>query len=473
MKSMNLNLGKMKKISSDGKSTTFQHPEGHEIRVAHSALSAIHRKQIEKLPIHKYAEGTESAGSEQIDQKTNPLPITIEPMSQSEALQNEKEMTQQPQKIQGEVKPSSVEPIIHESQPIQKQVPIKTLDQKIMDNEADLKQQYQILHGSDMKYEQALREKAIDPNHYYANRSTGGKISDVISSVLGGIGSAMSHQPNLAYSAINDQINRDIDAQKNDQSNTMNLWKMHHDALKDNIAATLLTRSNMLADAKVKMDEMTGNLPGPMASQRIALESDKINQERSMIRQQLAYLKQTGTPGQSIDGSNVNYNRMNALQKIGIMPQPDVNEATKEASELEEMRSVRSDFNNSFHELNNKVAAGMFTPADRDSALWTIAGKLQHASAGRFNLEDAKKQMDAMFPKAGDLDSTRIDKLNRSNALFDSLEAKTPTLNRYQLKNNIQNTSNLHINPLEGKTATGPNGQRLINQNGKWIPYNE
>ena len=48
-----LNLSKMKKISSDGQSSVFQHPEGHTIRILHSALPALQRKQLEKLPVHQ------------------------------------------------------------------------------------------------------------------------------------------------------------------------------------------------------------------------------------------------------------------------------------------------------------------------------------------------------------------------------------------------------------------------------------
>lgn len=57
MKPLTLNIKHMKKISGDEKKTTFQHPDGHQISVAHSALSNIQKKQLQKLPIHNFSDG--------------------------------------------------------------------------------------------------------------------------------------------------------------------------------------------------------------------------------------------------------------------------------------------------------------------------------------------------------------------------------------------------------------------------------
>lgn len=55
---MNIDFSKFKKIRSDSKSTTLKHPEGHQIIVAHHALSPDMKKQIQKIPT-KYADGGE------------------------------------------------------------------------------------------------------------------------------------------------------------------------------------------------------------------------------------------------------------------------------------------------------------------------------------------------------------------------------------------------------------------------------
>jgi hypothetical protein len=43
----------MKKVGDDGKVATMQHEKGHQVKIVKSALSAMHRKQLEKLPFHK------------------------------------------------------------------------------------------------------------------------------------------------------------------------------------------------------------------------------------------------------------------------------------------------------------------------------------------------------------------------------------------------------------------------------------
>ena len=71
-------------------------------------------------------------------------------------------------------------------------------------------------------------------------------------------------------------INRDIEAQRNDRSNKMNLWKMHREALGDDMAANLATKNNILSRMKLQVDEMTGNAPGPMAQLRAQAAKQQI-----------------------------------------------------------------------------------------------------------------------------------------------------------------------------------------------------
>lgn len=58
MKPLQFNMSKFKKISGDKNSTTMQHDDGHMITIAHKTLPALHRKQLERMPIHE-ADGGE------------------------------------------------------------------------------------------------------------------------------------------------------------------------------------------------------------------------------------------------------------------------------------------------------------------------------------------------------------------------------------------------------------------------------
>lgn len=75
---MNIDLKKFKKISSDGVSTTLQHPDGHQIKVAHSALSAKLRGKLAELPVHR-AEGSPEPEMSQASAAELPQTVSPEP----------------------------------------------------------------------------------------------------------------------------------------------------------------------------------------------------------------------------------------------------------------------------------------------------------------------------------------------------------------------------------------------------------
>lgn len=66
MKPLALNLSKMKKVAGDKNSSTFLHPSGHKMMIAHDGVSALHRNQLEKMPIQKMAEG----GAPSLEERT-------------------------------------------------------------------------------------------------------------------------------------------------------------------------------------------------------------------------------------------------------------------------------------------------------------------------------------------------------------------------------------------------------------------
>ena len=63
---MKMDVSKFKKISSDDKKTTFKHPNGHTIVVAHGPLGKKLKEGLDKLPM--YADG---GGVEDTDQDTS------------------------------------------------------------------------------------------------------------------------------------------------------------------------------------------------------------------------------------------------------------------------------------------------------------------------------------------------------------------------------------------------------------------
>lgn len=66
---------------------------------------------------------------------------------------------------------------------------------------------------------QDVKNGHIDPKAFWANKSTPGKISTVIGVLLSGLGAGASGQENMAMKVLNQEIDRDIDAQKSNMQN--------------------------------------------------------------------------------------------------------------------------------------------------------------------------------------------------------------------------------------------------------------
>lgn len=74
---MKMDFSKFKKIKSDDKTTTLQHPDGHEIKIAHSALSVKMKNEISKIP-QALADGGKVGENSSPDQDdSSPPPVNI------------------------------------------------------------------------------------------------------------------------------------------------------------------------------------------------------------------------------------------------------------------------------------------------------------------------------------------------------------------------------------------------------------
>lgn len=313
----------------------------------------------------------------------------------------------------------------------------------------------------------------VDPGRLWKNASTGAKIGTALSVILGGLGQGMSHSThNMAWDAVQGAIDKDIDAQKADLGKKQSLLSDNLRIQGNLTQAENATRLQYGAILQGKIAKIAAQSQDPiiqgMAQQKLAqlkMADIPMRAELAKYQTQQQLAKQAGGL-QAEGGGPVNLQKWNQMRAAGMINSEDEKALTKEANELAEGRSLRDYYHRTFNELNSKVLAGHLTPGQRESAIWTIAGKLQHASAGRFNLEDAKKQAEAMFPGVGDWKSTSEAKLRNSDGLFDTLEAGAQTLDRFGLKVPYKAP-----HPNEGKVASDAKGNKLIMQGGKWVPH--
>lgn len=111
------------------------------------------------------------------------------------------------------------------------------------------------LHKENADLEQKVMNGKIDPNRMFNNMSTGSKLSAGIGIILGGIGQGLIGGQNEALKVINNAIDKDIDAQKQDIEKTQSLYKMNFEKLKDEKLAKDATKIQYMTLAELKLKQ--------------------------------------------------------------------------------------------------------------------------------------------------------------------------------------------------------------------------
>lgn len=337
MKPMTLNMSKMKKVAGDEKSSTFQHPDGHKMVIAHHGISALQRKQLEKMPVHHFDQGgtVQQPKSDEKDKrpigqiigfpgfaeggelssKSEDSPESI--VADAEAQAPGQPMTLEAEKAASPLQVESLPESSPQNQPLQAeaipnpqpQTPIQAQEgsfkqeqaanlaeakavgdqgaaesKAITDTQqeiAKLPKQADIIaknkEMSDNLYK-SYTEKKIDPDRYYKSMSTASKIASGIGMVLGGLGAGLTGQPNMAMQVMQNAVDKDIEAQKNDQGKALNLWKMNREALGSDLEANLATQNQLYTGLKYKIDQAAANSKNPITIARAQAANAKIEQ---------------------------------------------------------------------------------------------------------------------------------------------------------------------------------------------------
>lgn len=147
---------------------------------------------------------------------------------------------------------------------------------------------YQKLEQDRQAQMQDINNGHIDPRHYIDSMSTGGKIKTAIALILGGIGSGMTHQPNMAAEYINKQISNDIDTQKADLANKHNLLGANFKATGNLLTAAETTRMQVLDLNSMHLKTLAAGAQNELQRAALLNTSGKLDQEAAQIQSQIA-----------------------------------------------------------------------------------------------------------------------------------------------------------------------------------------
>lgn len=460
---MKFDLSKFKKVREDAHSSTLLHPEGHEIKIAKGGLSAKVRGQLAALPIHR-ADGGEipiNMGAsipdnlDRNDQSQLPppeplfgldddqQPDRIRPTAAAAAPSNYNlDAMRQP----SEAQPALANPMAGYQSAIG--TIQKGLNQGVAATDAQSQgiqqgaQDYQNSMGElqkhwDQKSQELDSERSallsdyknghIDPNHYWADKSTGGKVATAIGLILGGIGGGLTHQENPALKFLNSQIDRDVEGQRENLGKNKTLLEanMHqYGNLRDATSATRIMMGDLY---KAKIEEAAAKAATPQAK---AAAMQALGQLQLQLAPVETEFKNRQAVLSGLQGGRVNPE----LAVRYLVPEKDQNETYKELQLAQNHRTQSQTIMKSFEDANQnntvggRVAHAGYEPASVASLQTSLMPYLKDAE-GRIN-ESELARTDALIPRPGDSDG----KINAKRAALQNFlkeKASFPRLRAY------------------------------------------
>ncbi len=253
-----IDLSRFKKVSSDKKTTTLRHAKGHEIKIAHSALTPKMKEQIASLEKHEeskgrkmYADSDEPVSADDDAPEADDAAAASPELDQSSPAPEPADGAQAPAPEPEEAPPQSYAP--HKqypvAQPVQPQMGPPATSLQPADISAELKQ-----HDSAIKND--LDQGFIKPETYqdlFNKKDTLGKIGTLFGLMLSGAGSGITGQPNAVMEMMNNEIKNDMAAKTTGATNRQNLYRINleHQMNAANIGQKV--KEGLLTDAQAKV----------------------------------------------------------------------------------------------------------------------------------------------------------------------------------------------------------------------------
>jgi hypothetical protein len=125
----------------------------------------------------------------------------------------------------------------------------------------------------------------VDPNRVWSNTSTGNKIIAGIGVLLSGIGSGLTGQPNMAMKVINDTIDKDIDAQKNNLGKTATLLEMNYRRYGNMQSAEAATRATLIGTAQTQLQGIAANTQNGIAAANAKTALAQLSMQKAQMEQ--------------------------------------------------------------------------------------------------------------------------------------------------------------------------------------------
>ncbi len=473
-----MNLSNFNLLKEDNSSYEIGHPSGRKLKVEKSKLSKKAHEAIQKLCAGGSVKGYDDGGQIPVSLQANPIPEQLVADNQP---QQQVAQLDQPMQSQGgafgswDQNPSPAPSVTPPPDPLQQrgqsmedlynkeESDIKSgvaaqgaagkeqaaaYDQYAKDVQSKLKDPQALLADSKAKDDQLLnayQTQKLDPDRYIHNMSTGSKIISGIALALGGLGAKQYGGQNPAMNVLQSAINNDIDAQKNDQQKSLNLFHMNHQAYEDQNQANLATQNQLWTGVQSKVLAAQARAQDPMARARANQLLDQIEQQKIQNRLQMGLMSGKGS-GQA-DPLNLVPN---------LVPPEHQKQAITEIGQAKAAVQSEDQFMKLFDQAakDTRPATGLSTTSALNTVplyhpasiknLNLLADPLIHDNEGRIN-ELEQQHVQQNFPQWGDSDET-VAKKRVALQDFINHKKEAPTAKTFGI--NVENFGSTSSNPV-------------------------
>ncbi len=275
-----------------------------------------------------------------------------------------------------------------------------------------------------------VKNQKIDPNHFWANRSSLGKASTAIGLILGGMGAGLTGGPNPALQFLNQQIDRDIEGQKMQMGQKMNMMTALQHQFGNNIDATNMAKAMQAGVYASQLQEAAAKSKDPMALARA-------QQANAQILAQYGPMVQQTAMRQAILGGMKQGNVEPEKAVPYLVPEPHQKEVYSEIKKAQDVNQLEKPILENFDKAakENTILRTGFghvrTPVSIQT-LQAMALPMIHDQEGRVNEYEMKTLQDLM-PQPGDTDA-KIAGKRQGWINFMHQKQATPTANSFGIQ---------------------------------------
>lgn len=355
-------------------------------------------------------------------------------------------------------------------------------------------------------FNQDLANGHITPKTYHDLMGKGvlDRIGTAFGLLISGAGAGLTHQPNAVMQMMDNEITRDIEAQKTSKSNAQNLYKLTQEGMlaksqsgqmdaETALKTNTLAKMHALSAAAHTMASEANKYPvgsqkyndaqTALAMANSAIQNEQVNlADRTAA--QTAYMKMVlGPQGQGAQPNQEDpATQIRRKQLMGIITPEQAKEGLNEVGRIENHVQINQNAMDSFDRVNKlaSITSAVMSPVQNQrqiDALWApMMDKLTKDTEGRVT-PITVEMMSHLKPRQFDSEATRNLKAQKFNAIVNAGMA-TPNLDSLGISIHKGNKPNMpnrttSTNSNEGKIAVNAQGNKIIMKNGTWMPLGQ